>query len=344
MEAPFLEKQKYSENESLQCQPEEEYKYHVYTAIYIIVFVFGVLFNGAAIYVFCIANKKKGISSICLMNLAYADLIFIIFLPLRISYYVSGASWIFGDILCRITTFTFYFSMYSSIYFLACLTMFRYLSVVFSGKIYVKKVVWLCAFIWVFTAISTTPFLTSGSYVRENKTRCFEPSGVSSWKIIMHMNYYALSVGFILPFLSVVIFNSLLIKHILQIPMSRRNIRKQVTMIVLVLLVYTLCFLPYHIQRTIHLHYLVHHPNICSLHDILQRTVVATLCLAVLNSCLDPLFYIFVGHGFKSWFQIMCGSKNMLQKEPSMSNSDEVDKVTMDEIQMNDEILINNNV
>ncbi|KAM4692795.1 cysteinyl leukotriene receptor 1-like isoform 1-T3 [Discoglossus pictus] len=335
MEDIDFENPKHLYNESLQCKPEDEYKYHVYIAVYFIVFLFGMLFNGAAMYVFCMVNKNRGISTICLLNLAAADLIFIILLPLRIAYYLNGASWIFGDLLCRITTYSFFFSMYCSIFFLACLSVFRYLSVVFPGKLTARKVIQICAVLWVFTAISTSPFLLSGSHVRENKTRCFEPSGISTWTRIMYMNYFALIVGFIVPFFFILISNGLLIRHVINIPMAKRSIRKQVIMIVLVLLVYSLCFLPYHIQRTIHIHYIIHHPSICSVHNVLQRTVVATLCLAVVNSCLDPLLYVFVGHGFKTWFLIICGPKHAAHVVPSTSDSG-VDKELVDEVQMND--------
>ncbi|OCT80883.1 cysteinyl leukotriene receptor 2 [Xenopus laevis] len=309
-----------SGNESLQCKPDESYKYHVYTAVYSVVFIFGLIFNIAALYVFCFVCKKKGNATICLLNLAAADLTFICFLPLRISYYRNNATWIFGDALCRITTYSFYFSMYASILLLACLSGLRYSAVVFPGSISVKTTIKLCTCVWLFSGASTSPFFLSGTQIRENATRCFEPSGQFSWTRVMYMNYFALICGFSIPFLVTVIFNGLLIRHIKQIPTEKKKIRKLSIMIVLVLSVFSFCFLPYHIQRTMHLYYLVHHPNICSLHAILQRSVVATLCLAVLNSCLDPLLYVFVGHGFKPWLELICKSKTKLYLIPSSTD------------------------
>nr|DBA26100.1 TPA: hypothetical protein GDO54_010398 [Pyxicephalus adspersus] len=297
-------------NTSHPCPPEDEFKHLVYTSVYIIVFFAGLLFNGAAIYVFYRMKKKKGTSTICLLNLAIADLLFIIFLPFRIIYYLKGAVWIFGDILCRVATFSFYFSMYSSIFFLACLSVFRYISVAYPGTLKKKKISITCACVWIFTFASTSPFLLSGTVNRDGITKCFEPMLIQVWERIMQMNYYALIVGFILPMLIIVTSNVLLIKYIMHLPMEKRSIRKQVIMIVLVLLVCCLCFLPYHVQRTVHLYYLVHHPDICSLHKVLQKTVVATLCLAVLNTCLDPLLYLFIGHGYKSWLLTLCRPKN----------------------------------
>ncbi|XP_075058089.1 cysteinyl leukotriene receptor 2-like isoform X2 [Mixophyes fleayi] len=322
------------DDHNLSCPTEDDYKYLVYMSVYIIVFLNGLLFNGAAVYVFCRIRKKKGISTICLQNLAVADLLFIFFLPLRITYYQQAGTWIFGDILCRITTFSFFFSMYSSIFFLALLSVFRYMSVVHPGKINVQKVIISCACVWVFTGASTSPFLLSGTSVRDGVVRCFEPTLMSAWKRIMYMNYYALVVGFILPLLVIVVCNGLLIKHIIYMPMEKKSIRKQVTMIVLVLLVCCVCFLPYHIQRTVHLHYLFHHPDICSLHNILQKTVVATLCLAVLNTCLDPLLYAFIGHGYKSWLLLICMPKKSLTAKTTSTDLSGVSQIMAEEVQM----------
>ncbi|KAG8580992.1 hypothetical protein GDO81_007510 [Engystomops pustulosus] len=318
------------------CPIEDDYKYPVYTAVYIIVFLSGLLFNGAAVYVFCKVRKKKSLSTICLLNLAVADLLFLIFLPLRIAYYHKDGNWIFGDFLCRVTTFSFFFSMYSSIFFLACMNIFRYMSVVHPNTVKVKTAIIVCAVVWVFTGLSTIPFLLSGISVRENVTRCFEPVVISAWKRVMYMNYFALVIGFLLPLLAIVVCTALLIRHIVTMPMEKKTIRKHVTMISLTLLVCCVCFLPYHIQRTVHLHYLVHHPDICTLHSVLQKTVVATLCLAVLNTCLDPLLYAFIGHGYKSWLLLLCTSKKSIRMITPSTDLSGIEEEKVEEVPMNE--------
>ncbi|XP_069474495.1 cysteinyl leukotriene receptor 2-like [Ambystoma mexicanum] len=295
----------------------DEYKYGIYTTVYCVVLVIGLISNLTALYVFCRHVKKKRAATICLLNLAVADLLFLLTLPFRISYYHSGASWSFGDVMCRISVCAFYFSMYASIFFLTLLSICRYLAIVRPHQVNIKNTTLMCVLIWVVTCASSSPFILSGTIVRDNITRCFEPNGLSSWTRIMYMNYVALILGFLLPFGAILFFNGLLIKHITRNAVRISRIKKHVTMIVLVLLVFCVCFLPYHTQRTLHLHYLVHHPNSFALHRVLQKTVVATLCLAVTNSCLDPLLYVFLGQGFKSWGRLLCNKT----KPPSSTNS-----------------------
>lgn len=306
------------EDESL-CEPDDEYKNSIYTVVYSLVFVIGLISNLTALYVFCRKVKRKSVGTVCLLNLAAADILFILTLPFRISYYHSGASWRFGDGLCRISVCAFYISMTASIFFLTLFSVVRYVSLIRCHVVTVKKVIFICVLVWIVATVGNSPFILSGTFVRDNVTRCFEPSGLTSWTRIMYMNYVALVLGFSVPFAAILISNGLLIKHIMQNNLKKEKAKKHIIMIALVFLVFCVCFLPYHIQRTLHLHYLVHHRTNCSLHRMLQKTVVATLCLAVANSCLDPLLYVFLGQGFKAWLRLL--SRKLKQSSQSSSSS-----------------------
>ncbi|CAB1324766.1 unnamed protein product [Coregonus sp. 'balchen'] len=65
------------------------------------------------------------------------------------------------------------------------------------------------------------------------------------------------------------------------------------------MLAFLLCFMPYHIQRSVHLSFLSQTSTSCSELVYMQKSVVVTLCLAASNSCFDPLLYFFSGEGFR---------------------------------------------
>ncbi|XP_063733083.1 cysteinyl leukotriene receptor 1-like isoform X2 [Eleginops maclovinus] len=84
-----------------------------------------------------------------------------------------------------------------------------------------------------------------------------------------------------------------------------------IRMIVIVLLTFLISFMPYHVQRTIHLNAITRD---CSEKVALQKSVVVTQCLAAANSCFDPLLYFFSGEGFRSRLSSMKRSmKNSTQ-------------------------------
>ncbi|XP_048460616.1 cysteinyl leukotriene receptor 1-like [Rhincodon typus] len=308
------------------CPEDHKYKYMVYSSVYSVVFVIGLLSNMLALFVFYRIAKSKNSSTVYLMNLAVADLLFVFSLPLRIVYYLRNGDWPFRDFLCRVSTYTFYVSMYCSIFFLTCLSISRFLSTVHHirhQRIFTfRRCIIACIIIWLFVGVATAPFLLSGSQPYHDKIKCFEPMFSVSWTRIAKMNYFALTVGFLIPFAIILICYSLMIKYLMGVSWQSRRIKRDIAMIVLVLGVFLICFLPYHVQRTVHLHHLVHHHNDCELENILRRSVVATLCLAVANSCFDPLLYIFVGQGFRTFVRAW-----LKRKESNVSYSSSSSKL-----------------
>ncbi|GCC30340.1 cysteinyl leukotriene receptor 1-like [Chiloscyllium punctatum] len=308
------------------CPENHGYKYMVYSTVYSGVFVIGLLSNMLALFVFYRIAKSKNSSTVYLMNLAIADLLFVLSLPLRIVYYLREGDWPFRDFLCRVSTYTFYVSMYCSIFFLTCLSISRFLSTVHHmrhQRIFTfRRCIIACVIIWLFVGVAAAPFLLSGSEAHHGKIKCFEPVIAKSWTRIAKMNYFALTVGFLIPFTIILICYSLMIKYLMGVSWQSRRIKRDIAMIVLVLCVFFICFLPYHMQRTVHLYYLVHHHSDCELENILRKSVVATLCLAVANSCFDPLLYIFVGQGFKTFVRAW-----LKRKESNVSYSSSSSKL-----------------
>ncbi|XP_076836787.1 proteinase-activated receptor 2-like isoform X2 [Brachyhypopomus gauderio] len=94
--------------------------------VYILIFIVGLPTNTLAIWVFIFRTKKKHPASILLVNLALADLLFIIWLPLKIAYHFNGNNWIFGEPLCKVLVAFFYGNMYCSTIFIACISVQRY--------------------------------------------------------------------------------------------------------------------------------------------------------------------------------------------------------------------------
>ncbi|KAJ4918624.1 hypothetical protein JOQ06_029535 [Pogonophryne albipinna] len=86
--------------------------------------------------------------------------------------YILRDRWVFGDFMCRLVRFLFYFNLYCSIFFLTCISVHRYLgichpmrTITLESKRVVKAT---CALVWVVVFILTCPifrFAQTG-YVR----------------------------------------------------------------------------------------------------------------------------------------------------------------------------------
>lgn len=292
------------------CGNNDRFKYLAYTITYCFICPVGFLCNSLALVVFfCFIPKSA--STVFMINLSFSDVSFSLTLPFRLAYYLQDGQWDFPDWLCRCCVFSFYLNLYTSVLFLTGLSVLRYFAVLhpMHSKILVtvRRACWVCVGIWVLVALSSVPFLFSGTHERLGKTRCFEPRGHKTWKLILVLNYIALVLGFLLPFLTILACNSCIIHRLTTQDRKLRRTRvkrqRSVHLTTMVLTTFLVCFLPYHVARTAHLHAVVlqdsSKPQNCWLTELLQKILVITLCLATSNSCFNPLLYYFSGETFR---------------------------------------------
>ncbi|XP_008822630.1 cysteinyl leukotriene receptor 2 [Nannospalax galili] len=277
------------------------FKKEFYPVIYLIIFVWGALGNGFSIYVFLKTYKKSTSVNVFMLNLAISDFLFISTLPFRADYYFRGSDWRFGDLACKIMSYSLYVNMYTSIYFLTVLSVVRFLATVHPFQLLhttsIRGAWILCGIIWVFIMASSAVLLKRGYEKNNDILLCLELSSLKLTRLKI-MNHIALVVGFLLPFFTLNICYLLIMRVLLKakIPESgqRASHRKALTTIIIALLTFLLCFLPYHILRTLHLVWWS--PGSCG---ELQKATVITLALAAANSCFNPFLYYFAGENFK---------------------------------------------
>ncbi|XP_048475970.1 cysteinyl leukotriene receptor 1-like [Rhincodon typus] len=291
-------------NKNLNCS-DNEFKFPVFVRAYSVILILGLIGNTVALYVFLKLTQHKTASTVFMINLAISDLFFTLTLPYRITYYVQH-DWNLGSFLCRITTYAFYVNLYSSIFFLMALSIFRYIAILHPiwsrSTVTVRRSLWVSLGIWIFVGLVSVPFLLAASKCENGTCRCFEPSNMS-WSQIQKMNYFAFVVGFLIPFLTILVCYVRIIHRLMGLASTMRtngrSRRKSMYMIIIVLSSFLFCFLPYHVIRTVHLHFMVQ-GGCGATAWFLQRAIVVTICLAAANSCLNPLLYYFAGENFQN--------------------------------------------
>lgn len=288
------------------CEESEDFKYLAYKVTYSVVFPVGFISNSVALFVFLCRTKNNSANIVFMTNLAISDVGFSLTLPFRLIYYFRGGQWDFPDWFCRWCVFSFYVNLYTSVLFLTGLSVLRYIAVVHSVHNKSLVTVWrariACVAIWIFVACSSMLFLTTGTTQRHNKIRCFEPGNYKSWNRIYGLNYVGISFGFIIPFIIILICYGCIIYTLIKgqtSGSSRVNTRRRaVYLIAVVLSTFLLCFLPYHVARTVHLYAKVLNES-CSVIEFLVKVLVISLCLAASNTCFNPLLYYFAGENFR---------------------------------------------
>lgn len=133
----------------------------MYTYFYLLLFIPGLLLNTTALWVLCRHIRKRTKTVIFMINLALADLVHILSLPLRIYYYFTH-SWPFGPGLCMFCFYLKYLNMYAAIVFLVCISLQRcvFLLDPFAARRWRRRYdVLISAVVWVVVGLACSPFI-----------------------------------------------------------------------------------------------------------------------------------------------------------------------------------------
>uniref|UniRef100_A0A672PB67 Proteinase-activated receptor 2-like n=1 Tax=Sinocyclocheilus grahami TaxID=75366 RepID=A0A672PB67_SINGR len=291
-----------------------------FPVVYIIVFSVGLPTNAMAIWVFLFRTKKKHASSIFMANLALADLLFVIWIPLKIAYHFNGNNWIYGEALCKVLVAFFYGNMYCSTAFIACISVQRYWAIVHplsQQKRNNKLATGVSVCVWLVVWAITVPLFLYDQTVKvtnldivtcHDVTRPSQSRYPSIYFLIMGV------VGFIVPCIVCIVAYVQMLRA-LKSSMTDADIiqkrRKAVILIVTVLVMFLVCFTPSNIMVMVHYSLLS-----MGVQDSGYGFYVTMLCLASLNSCVDPFIYYFVSDEFREHVRntFLCRSERTAQR------------------------------
>ncbi|NXI81692.1 OXGR1 protein, partial [Rhipidura dahli] len=272
--------------------------------------VYGLIFlvcfpgNIVTIFVYCVKMRPWKSSTIIMLNLAITDLLYVVTLPFFIHYYANGDNWIFGDFMCKVIQFCFYFNMYSGILFLSCFSIFRFLVVVHPMKcLFLRKQRWavvICAAIWMVSLAVLSPLalLIAPSH-RQNKTTCYSLAAAENLDTSRWYNWALTVFAFLLPLLAVTLCYVLIICILATGPHTQACYKQKARRLtVLLLLVFYVCFLPFHVFRGIRLELQVQ-PGSCHLKKFIIFMFIITKPLAALNTFGNLLLYVVSGDNFQ---------------------------------------------
>ncbi|XP_044134641.1 C3a anaphylatoxin chemotactic receptor-like [Bufo gargarizans] len=271
--------------------------------LYIIIFVLGTIGNGLVIWIAGF-RMKKTISTVWFLNLAIADFLCCASLPLRItewSYFFSNYVEHTED-FCIANIILFNLNVSASVLLLTAMSIDRCVSVLwpFWAKVHrTHRLVRIsAAIIWVLSLLLTgIVYYLYRVLLKDIFEWC-----ILSWIIKNNLlnrkrtiQLIRLLIMFLIPFLIILISYVIVFLKIRKCKRSHRS-QRPYRIITAVILGFFICWLPYYIWPLTPIYY---KPS----YDI-QFYVVNTIVtnLACLNSCINPIIYIFMGQNVKIGF------------------------------------------
>ncbi|XP_076136111.1 chemerin-like receptor 1 [Alosa pseudoharengus] len=302
-------------------QPELKKSLNVMSlVVYSLAFVLGVLGNGLVIWVTGF-KMKKTVNTVWFLNLAVADFLFTAFLPLSVAYTAMDFHWPFGRFMCKVNSTLTTLNMFASVYILVVISVDRCISVVkpiwAQNHRSVQRASAVSLVVWFLALVLSSPYFVFrdiGSGTRENNSNvinCFnnfafsdeDSPDIVALRSLRHcaMIITRVILGFIVPFAIIVSCYAVIIHRLrMNRSMSGRTGRP-FRIIAAVITAFFLCWAPFHIMSIIEMvnHMRSEDDFSLSLHHVVKVGIPITTSLAFLNSCLNPLLYVFMGQDFK---------------------------------------------
>uniref|UniRef100_A0A8C4ZC84 P2Y purinoceptor 2 n=1 Tax=Gadus morhua TaxID=8049 RepID=A0A8C4ZC84_GADMO len=318
-----------SGNSSNSC-PEGDYntvlKYLLLPISFSLLFLFGLSLNAFTLFFIKFRTKHWTPFTIYMLNLTVCDTLFVLMLPVAIYHQVKD--WPFGEPLCKITFFVVNANHYGSILFLSVISLHRFIGICYP----VRSLSWnstrraklVSVGVWACVLSSQAPILYfSGTEKYGKDILCIEDGGLLD-DFLVYSSVISV-VMFVLPFMVVMVCYGLMLRKLLEpswgsgegqqgLRAAHRTKQKALKMIIIVLMTFMFCFLPFHISKS--LTFCLDLPSVspdqmtCEQLDASYIAYQVTCLMLTANSVMDPILYFMAGQDFCKTIQRKKQKKN----------------------------------
>ncbi|XP_056127454.1 C-X-C chemokine receptor type 1 [Rhinichthys klamathensis goyatoka] len=302
-----------------------------FCVFYMLIFLMAI--PGNLIVGWVIGSNRRSLSSsdVYLFNLMLADTLLALILPFSAFSVIQG--WEFGDFFCKLVSLVKEVNFYTSILFLVCISVDRYLVIVRateSRKAQRRLCSGVtCGLVWVLGFVLSLPsFYNEAFYDKfSNKTICaerFETDHADEWRLATRIIRHLL--GFLLPLVVMLICYSVTVVRLLRTRGFQKH--RAMKVIVAVVVVFLLCWTPFHVSTmvdTLMRAKVVHFS--CFTRTSVDIAMFATQNFGLLHCCVNPVLYAFVGEKFRRRF-LQLLHRNGLLARISVSRSSRSSSLT----------------
>lgn len=262
---------------------------------YIVIFLTGLPANLLALRAFVgrVRQPHPAPVHILLLSLTMADLLLLLLLPFKIVEAASNFRWYLPKIVCALTGFGFYSSIYCSTWLLAGISIERYLGVAFPVQYKLSRrplygviaalIAWVMSFGHCTIVIIVQYLNSTGEAGNKNGLTCYENFTKEQLDVVLPVRLELCLVLFFIP-MAVTIFCYWRFVWIMltQPHVGAQRRRRAVGLALITLLNFLLCFGPYNVSHLVGF-YLKESPP----------WRVEAVVFSSLNASLDPLLFYF---------------------------------------------------
>ncbi|XP_053253583.1 C5a anaphylatoxin chemotactic receptor 1 [Podarcis raffonei] len=293
--------------------------------IYALVFVVGVLGNGAVVWVVGF-QMRRTVNTTWFLNLAVADLLCCLALPFLAAPLASDQHWALGDFACKLFPSLIILNLFASVNLLVLISIDRcclVLRPVWCQNHRSVRLAWgSCALAWLLALALTAPtFFSRSIYTHYKKSLCITnyaafPGGPRLGEVSVNTTRFALA--FALPLVVICACYGLLLRRVRSSRFGQRS-QKTLKVVLVVVVGFFVCWAPYHVAGLIQ----ASQPHYTELSRSLNTADPLIVGLAYVNSCINPVIYVLAGHDFQSKMRrsVKALLRNVFSEESALGHS-----------------------
>lgn len=280
--------------------------------LFCLISVVGTVGNGLVIYVISFRRKMWTLTNIMLLNLALADMCFLIACPPFTAVHFAALAWPFGHLACQLMHCATNVTVYVTVYTLVLICVVRYMAIVHNSNTHKwrtrKKIGVIILLVWIVMIAVAVPFgKVFGVRTYQGSTVC----------VVVDLEYgkrlftFSCIFAYFLPVLVMGSLSVFLLRHIQgqskvnNVPLrstGSERTRQAGRVVKLVVLAFVLLWLPTNIDLLWFYYGCAGGPLFCTPAKWLQVFEVLARCLAYSNSCINPVIYNFASREFRRHF------------------------------------------
>ncbi|XP_056142697.1 C-C chemokine receptor type 8 [Lampris incognitus] len=297
----------YTEDLEGPCMYERPGAYFL-PVLYSIFFILGLLGNTLVLWVILCGVQLRSMTDVCLLNLAFADLLLVCSLPFVA--HQAWHQWVFGDAMCKVVLGAYYVGFYSGIFFITLMSIDRYLAIVHavyalrkrtrSAGVIAASLTWLSGFLASFPDAAFLQQQMSGGSDSWFCAPFYNGTAEDTTDNQHFWNIFALFkinvLGLLIP---TVIMGFCYTKIIWRLQYGQSSKRLAIRLVLIVIAVFVCCWVPYNVASFFKALELMGVYTECNSSKAIRLALLATESIAYSHSCINPILYVFVGEKFR---------------------------------------------
>ncbi|XP_068026141.1 C5a anaphylatoxin chemotactic receptor 1-like [Melanerpes formicivorus] len=285
---------------------EVPHSHRAVLALYALIFLLGVLGNGAVVWVTAL-ELRRTVNGVWFLNLALADLLCCLALPFLALPLTRDHHWPLGGFACKLLPSLTVLNMFASVLLLTAISADRCALVTLPVWCQNHRSLGLaratCAAAWGLAALLTLPsfiFRAARADPFSQKVVCalaYEAVGPHQRLTELATAGARFLCGFLLPFAAISACYGLLLARVRSRGLARSQ--RATRLVLVVILSFFVCWLPYHVVGLV----LASASSRSALFKRAQAADPVVAGVAYINSCLNPIIYVIMGQDFRDKFQ-----------------------------------------